>query len=323
MLVPLLAAAGHADDEAKKHGEDEKAGQVGAGAGEWFADVREVDFRSASRGIRASSSAAAQGFPGSSGLRIELFGRPGLSLLNVAAEDSITISAGPESAGESIAASRLVSEVGWGGGARLMSGNWGVEGTYSIFESLALSPSWLVTDEHAGPDVPTGLLDQPFVASRANLVVGQLVRTFRLSNSAELSLGAGAGWMRVTDSSTDRVLSGVAIPAPDETTGEVPPELPPEFLETLVPEVEFTADRSSIVFAGSLAVAFQVGRMLLRPRVDMIVARALTTEMTLAFPRLADLELPGAEDVGDFDFRYSTSVRPRIFLLSLDIGLSN
>lgn len=323
VLVLLLAATGYADAEAKKNGDVGKAQPVETDAPGWFASLGDADFTWASRDFRTTAAVGAQGFSGSSGMRIELFGRGGLSMLNVSAEDTLAISAGPEGGSESSSASRLVPEIGWGGGARLMSGDWGVEGAYTIFESFALSPSWLVFDDNAGPEVQTGLLDQPFVASRANLLVGQFVRAFRLSSGAELSLGVGAGWMRVADSSTDRLLSGVSIPAPDEVVGEVPPELSPDFLETLVPEVEFAADRTSIVVAGSLGFAFQVGRMLLRPRVDVIIVPALTTEMTLGFPSLADLELPGVEDVGDFEFRYSTSVKPRVFLLSVDVGFSN
>lgn len=322
-LVLHVAAAAYAGDEPKQRGEGERAGRAATDARERFAAFPEADFTSASADFRAAASAGAQGFSGSSGMQIELFGRAGLSLLNVTAEDAFAISIGPDDASESVSASRLVSEVGWGGGARLMWGAWGVEGAYSIFESFALSPSWLVADDTGGAEVQAGVLDQPFVASRANLVVGQLVRTFRLPGSGELSLGFGAGWMRVTDSTTDRLLAGVSIPPPDEITGEVPPDLPPDFLEALVPDVQFTADRSAIVAAGSLGIAFRMGRVLLRPRVDVIIAPALTTDMTLGFPGLADLELPGAEDLGGFNFVYSTSVQPRIFLLSVDVGFSN
>ena len=319
-FVLLLAGAGHADDKTKTNEAEAEARRVGADVRGWFAPFPEADITPALQGATALAAGAAQGFSGPSGMRIELFGRGGLSLLNVTAEDSIAISAGPESADESISATRLVSEVGWGGGARLMSGDWGVEGTYSIFESFALSPSWLVTDENAGPDIQTGLLDQPFVASRANLLLGQLVRTFRLSNSAELSVGVGAGWLRVTDSTTDRLLAGVSFPAPDEITGEIPPELPPEFVDAFVPEVEFTADRTSIAYAGSLGLAFRYGRMILRPRADVIISRALTTDLTVGFPDLGEL---APEDLEGFDFTYGTSVKPTIFLISLDIGFSN
>ncbi len=278
-------------------------------------------FRSGS--AATLSAAAAQGFSGSPGRHMEFFGRIGLSLVNVTAEDSIGLAAGIPGDLESLSASRLASEFGWGGGARLMSGSWGIEGTYSVFESLSLSPGWLISDDVAPGEVTTGILDLPLVASKADVFVGQVVRAFPLSRTTELFVGVGAGWMRASDSSTDRLLSGAGFPDPDQITGELPPDIPPEFLAALVPEVEFTANRSSVVYAGALGLSFRAGRILLRPRVDVIISRALTTELTLAFPGLADLDLPEADELGIPEFRYTTSVTPRIYLLSVDIGLSN
>ena len=118
---------------------------LGAGVQKWFAQFPEMDLASRSRKPAALAAGAAQGFSGPSGMRVELFGRAGLFAAERPPRRIRSGSpAGREGFGESISATRLVSEVGWGGGARLMSGNWGVEGTYSIFESLALSPSWLV-----------------------------------------------------------------------------------------------------------------------------------------------------------------------------------
>ncbi len=92
--------------------------------------------------------------------------------------------------------------------------------------------------------------------------------------------------------------------------------IPPAF----VPEVEFTADRKSVVYAGSLGVAFRFGRIMLRPRVDVVVSRALTTDLTVGFPDLGEL---GAEELGEVGLHYGTSVTPTIFFFSLDIGLGN
>ena len=273
--------------------------------------------RPAAGAVVRSAAAAAQGFSASPGMRAELFGRGALALLNVSAEDTFALSAGPNTEGETLTASRLASEAGWGGGFRLMSADWGVEGTYTLLESLALSPTWLVADDMGASGGP-GLLDLPFVASRAGVMLGQVVRNFRLSGGgAEIFVGLGVGWMRVTDSSTDRLLAGTAVQdARDQFLQDLPPDLPAEF----VPEVEFTADRSTVAYAGSLGVAFRVGRVLLRPRADLIVSPALTTDLTVRF---ADLGAPLLEELGSFEVGYATSVKPTIFLISLDIGLGN
>lgn len=323
VLVTLLfAAAGHADDE-EKSGARDGAADERRDVGEPPGSLSEVDFTLRSDGAAALASAAAQGFSVSSGRQMELFGRLGLSFVNVTAEDSFGIAAGTFSDATSLSASRRVSEFGWGGGARLMSGRWGVEGTYSVFDSLALSPGWLVEDEAGAGEVTTGLFDLPVVASKADVLVGQVVRGFPLSRTMELFVGLGAGWMRATDSSTDRLLSGAGFPDASEITGELPPDIPPEFLAALVPEIEFTADRSSVVFTGSLGVSLRAGRILLRPRLDVIIARALTTELALRFPGLAELGLPETDEFGLAEFSYTTSVTPRIYLLSVDVGLSN
>ena len=317
-LMLLVTATGFADDPEKKNLPKPEAAEMGEAVEDRFNGLAVSDSLLARRRVLSESAAAAQGLYGSSGTRMELFARAGLSLLNVSAEDSISLSGGPADGGDSISASRLMTEFGWGAGARLMGGNWGLEGTYSIFESLALSPSWLVTDD-AGVSVDgAGFLDLPFVPSRASLLMGQVVRTFPLSGGrAEVSFGVGAGWMRVTDSSTDRLLSGGAVQdAQQQISQELPPEIPPSF----IPEVEFTADRTSVVYVGSLGLAFRLGRMLLRPRVDVIISSALTTGLTFGFPDLGEL-VP--EEAGSFEFSYGTSVKPTIFLLSVDIGLGN
>ena len=322
LLALLFAAAGHADDE-EKSGTREGVADVREDVEEPAAGPSAMDFTLRFDEAAALAPAAGQGFSMPSGRQMELFGRLGLSSVNVTAEDSFGIAAGMASDLASLSASRRVSEFGWGVGARLMSGSWGIEGTYNVFDSLALSPGWLVADDAAGGEPTTGFLDLPVVASKADVLVGQVVRGVPLTNTMELFVGLGAGWMRATDSSTDRLLSGAGFPDPEAITGELPPDVPPELVASFVPEVEFTANRSSVVFAGSLGVSLRAGRILLRPRLDIIIGRALTTELTVGFPGLADLDLPETEELGIPELSYTTSVTPRIYLLSVDIGLSN
>ena len=59
---------------------------------------------------------------------------------------------------------------------------------------------------------------------------------------------------------------------------------------------------------------------MLRPRVDVVVSRDLTTDLTIGFPDLGEL---GPEELGEVGLHYGTSVRPTIYLFSLDIGLGN
>ena len=212
LLALLFAAAGHADDE-EKSGTSEGVADERRDAEESAAGPSGMDFTLRFDQAAALAPAAGQGFSMPSGRQMELFGRLGLASVNVTAEDSFGIAGGGPGDVDmgSLSASRRVSEFGWGGGARFMSGSWGIEGTYNIFDSLALSPGWLVADE-AEAGSTAGLLDLPLVASKADVLVGQVVRAFPLSRTMELFVGLGAGWMRATDSSTDRLLSGAGFP---------------------------------------------------------------------------------------------------------------
>ncbi len=314
LLLPF-AAAGQGDDAGARNVAQGDVEEANEDIREQLSDSLATDATTGLRGALGFSVAPAQSYYGSSGMRIELFGRAGLPLLNVSAEDSIQITggmaAGVEGGGDSISASRLTSEFGWGVGARLMSGNWGIEGSYNIFESLDLTPSWLIADSHGVPEEEAALFGQPLVASQARLVLGQAIRVFQLGGGAELSLGIGAGWIQATDSGTDLLLSS----GPSEFSSE-DLTIPSAF----VPEVDFTTDRTSVVYVGSLGVAFRFGRIMLRPRVDVVVSRELTTDLTIGFPDLGEL---GPEELGEVGFHYGTSVRPTIYLFSLDIGLGN
>ena len=315
----LFAAVGQGDDVGAKNGTPADAEEAKEDIREQLSDSLATDATTGLRGALGFSAAPAQSNYGSSGMRIELFGRAGLPLLNVSAEDSIQfvggLPAGAEGGGGTISASRLTSEFGWGVGARLMSGNWGIEGSYNIFESLDLTPSWLVADSNGATAEEAAQFGQPLVASQARLFLGQAIRVFQLGGGAELSLGIGAGWIQATDSGTDLLLSGGPSQVPSQ---DLP--IPP----ASIPEVEFTADRKSVVYAGSLGVAFRFGRIMLRPRVDVVVSRALTTDLTIGFPDLfPDLEELRAEELGEIGLHYGTSVRPTIFLFLLDIGLGN
>lgn len=254
---------------------------------------------------------AVQGSLGPSGMRVAFFGRAGLSLLRASAQDSLGLAAGIPGALRPLSGSELLSEFGWGGGALLRWGNWGLEGTFNTFASLALSPGWLFFDE-VGDTGGTPEVFFPMDASRAGVFVGQVVRIFPLSDSTEWFVGLGGGWMRAAE--TDRLFVGEPMPS---DLDEYPTGLPPDTFAGLVPELELAADRSSAVYAGSLGLSFRAGRILLRPRLDVIISHALRTELTVGF------DLPEAERVDGVDFIYTSSVTPRFLLVSVDIGLSN
>lgn len=261
--------------------------------------------------VRAEAAVprAGQPAPAPDRARVELFGRAGLVLLHVSATDSLGVRFGPEADGVSVSGSRFTTEFGGGAGARLLYGNWGIEGSYAAFSSLDLSPGGLPLGSEAGGEPAVAITDTlRVVASRADLFVFQALGALPLGRGGvEVSIGLGAGWLRVSDSTTDDLLAGAWLPEHDPAAAGIP---------LLVPEIEFEADRNSIVPAGSLGVAFRLGRLLLRPRVDVAFGRALTTGLSIALPEIDELAA-GPEIYRD------TSLKPTVVLFSVDIGLSS
>ena len=254
---------------------------------------------------------AQMGFSSGTGARIEVFGRAGLVALRVSSTDSFGFGAmaGADSPDQSVSLSRRSSQFGWGGGARLLYGNWGIEGSYGIFRSVDLTPGGVYRDlADEDSDNPELAADLPLVASRVDLLLAQGIGAFPLAGgSMELSFGLGAGWIRATDSTTDRFLEGAAF-----NLG-LQPDAP------LVPDFDFEADRSSIVYVGSMGLSFRLGRLLLRPRVDVVFGPTLTTSLTAG----ADLELGEEVDVPPLEVRWNSTLKPTILFFAVDIGLSS
>ncbi len=245
--------------------------------------------------------------------RAEVFGRGGLSLLQVSATDSISARAGSELDTDSVSDSRWSREFGGGAGTRLLYGNWGFEGSYFVLRSPDLTPSELLQDspETASLGVSMGAV-QSSVSSRADLVLASALRTFRFRDGAvELAIGFGTGWIRATDDLTDDLQSGALI-------SDLEAELAAQGAPITVAEFVFEADRSHLVHTGSLSLGFRRGRFLIRPRVDVVWGPPLTTDMTILF----DLGTLVSDPKTLVETTWSSTIDPTLVLFSVDIGFS-
>lgn len=237
----------------------------------------------------------------------EFFGALTGGALRIASEDSYTVDydlgLGPQSAGERAEGSRVGFDFGWGLGVRAARGQWGIEAAYRQVRSRRLTPGYLGADAGATPDIPeafprpdTGATDFP--RSRGDLYFGQFFRRLRLRDGATLSLGIGGGYLQVEYDTAATVL------------GPVPTGVDLEYEET----------RGSPVYGGSAALTMEFGRVLVRPRLDAVIAARRLSQSI-------DFDITGVPDNrgGTLRLAYTATseFRPVFFLLSVEIALRN
>lgn len=249
------------------------------------------------------------------GWRLEVFGSPAWNLLSASAENAATFDVVPAS--QTVSGSRLSADFGWGAGVRVARGPWGLEAAYRRIASQDLTPGHLIRDTSAQPEDSTGpvltILPPEVPSSRGDLWFGQVFREFRASGRSAVSFGVGGGYLRVTDSFTDSLLTQ------DWSS----------YLSDDLQKIDFGASRNSPVYGASLALTTRVGRFLVRPRVDVILpVRGLTTTLDLSgvTPAWRAIERDGSATEGPsqrWTGATTTSVRPTLFLVSIEIGFGN
>lgn len=258
---------------------------------------------------------------------IQVFASPGWNALRTSAEDSAALNLSPQAVSpDPISGSRLSSDFGWGAGARLSRGDWGLEAAYRRIRSRDLTPSHLLLDTGAydgladalttdNPGTSTSTLPATSQAgaaelphSNGDLFFGQVFRTVRLRPGTSLSFGLGGGYLRVRDEVTDGLVA--------RDWGSVP--LPDGLSDYFDIDTGFQATRDSFVYGGSLALTKELGRFLVRPRLDVVVPlRRLTTGFDYA---VSVTDQAGTETI---DGEVTSSLRPLLFLASVEIGLRN
>lgn len=238
----------------------------------------------------------------------EFFGGLGGGGLRIAGEDSYTVDydlgLGPQSAGERVDGSRLGFDFGWSLGVRAARGQWGVEAAYRQVRSRRLTPGYLAADAGATPVIPELALQPDWSAadyprSRGDLYFGQFFRRFRVRDGAVLSAGIGGGYLRVANDGNPTALSA---------------------LSTAGVDFEYEETRDSPVYGGSVALTMEFGRVLVRPRLDAVIAARRLSQSS-------DFETAGIPDDrgGTLRLAYgaTSEFSPTFFLVSVEIGLRN
>ena len=238
----------------------------------------------------------------------EFFGALTGGALRIASEDSYTVDydfgLGPQSAGERAEGSRVGFDFGWGLGVRAARGRWGVEAAYRQIRSRRLTPGYLGADAGATPDIPELPLSPAatdYPRSRGDLYFGQFFRRLGIRDGATLSLGIGGGYLRVAGDGTSTASALRALSAAGA-------------------EFEFDETRGSSVYGGSVALTMEFGRVLVRPRLDVVIAARRLAQSS-------DFDIAGIPDNrgGTLRLAYTATseFRPAFFLVSVEIALRN
>ena len=247
-----------------------------------------------------------------SGRALELFVRPAWNGVWVNQVATGSISLGPDSFLGSEDASLSSSSFGGGAGMRAVSGRFALEAVWHRLRTRDLIP---FGDPREGFFEEFGDEEAPFYSdpdekARADLYVAQLI--FREpfgSGAAGMFFGVGGGIARVEDPVTEAFGRG-------DFLGEVPPEF-----QDLI-ETDVTPDQSAPVFGGSFGVVFEIGRLFVRPRLDVLFGRELSVgyRLRLGVGAFGEDELmPEGEAL---TLEVHNSMTPRFLLFSVDIGLT-
>ena len=247
-----------------------------------------------------------------SGWALELFGRPAWNGVWVAQVATGAVSFGPDSFLGAEDASLSSSSLGVGAGLRAVSGRFALEAVWHRVRTRDLipfgDPRGSFFEEFGGEEAP--FYADPDEKARADLCVAQLI--FRVpfgSGATGMFFGVGGGIARVEDPVTEAFGRG-------EFLGDVPPEL-----QDLI-ETDVTPNQSAPVFGGSLGVELEIGRLFVRPRVDILFGRELTVGygLRLGFAGFGLDDLMMEEEA--LSLEVHNSMTPRFLLFSVDIGLT-
>ena len=202
-------------------------------------------------------------------------------------------------------------ERSWGAGLRVMRGRWGVEVQHHRVASRGFMPAammretrWLGTEDLALTESADDLLS----------VFG--VREFPLARGrARFHLAAGGGYLLMGGDSGRLAMEDLPLGISRMATlGGVSHEAVIEMTEG-----GFRADRGVVVLGGSLGLTLRMGRMFLRPRFDVFLGRARTTEESWGM----SMQVPEIQHEVATTMTLNTTMRPRLFLFSVEVGWSS
>lgn len=202
-------------------------------------------------------------------------------------------------------------ERSWGAGLRVIRGRWGVEVQHHRVASRGFMPAAMMRE------TPWfGAEELPLTDSADDLLSVFAVREFPLvQGRARFHLAAGGGYLLMGGDSGRLVLEDLAPGISRMATfGGASHETAIEMTEG-----DFRADRGVAVLGGSLGLTLRMGRMFVRPRFDVFLGRARTTEESWGM----HLHVPEVQDEVATTMTLNTTMRPRLFLFNVEVGWSS
>ena len=239
---------------------------------------------------------------------LQVFGRGGAAGLVARGEASLALASAVSPPDETVGYSR---EASWGAGLRLMRYRWGFEVQHHRVAGRVFTPTAMVRETSW-----RGVQDLTIADSADDLLSALAVWELPLHDKrARFSLAVGGGYLLVgVDSGRLRLND---LPPGISRTGSFDGESHEATVE--MTGGDFRADRGVVVFGGSLGLALKMGRLFLRPRLDVFFGGTRSTEERWDM----NLDFAGVRHQTETAMMLHTTMRPRFFLFSVDVGWSS
>ncbi|MCY4627977.1 MAG: hypothetical protein OXE58_10500 [Acidobacteria bacterium] len=202
-------------------------------------------------------------------------------------------------------------ERSWGAGLRLMRDRWGVEARHHRVAGRGFTPSAMMRETHL-----LGSQDLAITESADDLLSAFAVREFPLvDGKARLYLAVGGGYLLMGGDSGRLVLED--LPPGVSRSGSFDGVIRDGTVE--MTGGDFLADRGTPVFGGSLGLTVKMGQLIVRPRFDVYFGGARSTEESWDM----QFDFAEVEHRTEATMTLNTTMRPRFFLFSVDVGWSS
>ena len=200
-------------------------------------------------------------------------------------------------------------ETTWGAGVRALRGRWGFELQHHRLAADMFTPAGVLreTDFFDAANVPVP-------SPTGDVFSAMALREFPLGDDRRrLFIGAGAGYFLMGNDDSLQIFEVTQILHVGATMAGTLGDPPGSFT---MRSGDFQMDRGAVVFGASVGVTLDLGRFLVRPRLDVFAGGGphSTEELQMAFA-FQDHQATGTMTV-------TTRARPRLLLFTVDVGWS-
>ena len=200
-------------------------------------------------------------------------------------------------------------ETTWGAGVRALRGRWGFELQHHRLAADMFTPAGVLreTDFFDAANVPVP-------SPTGDVFSAMALREFPLGDDRRrLFIGAGAGYFLMGNDDSLQIFEVTQILHVGATMADALGDPPGSFT---MRSGDFQMDRGAVVFGASVGVTLDLGRFLVRPRLDVFAGGGprSTEELQMAFA-FQEHQATGTMTV-------TTMARPRLLLFTVDVGWS-